>query len=121
MDVGSVITAMADPTRRAILESVRHGPRAVGDIAMDFDVSRPAVSQHLRVLVDAQLVRPQKSGRNNYYGLDLRGLMVLRSYIEGYWDDVLVAFRNAAIAEAEAQADTQVPTKPSAKPRRRKE
>jgi DNA-binding transcriptional ArsR family regulator len=119
MDVGSVITAIADPTRRAILESVRHGPRAVGDIAMDFDVSRPAVSQHLRVLVDAQLVRLQKSGRNNFYGLDLRGLMVLRTYIEGYWDDVLVAFRNAAIAEAEATEPA--PVKLNEKSRRRKE
>lgn len=108
MDVGTVIAAIADPTRRAILESVRRGPRSVGDIASDFDVTRPAVSQHLRVLVDAQLVRPQRSGRHNFYGLDLRGLTLLRSYVEGYWDDVLAAFQSAAIAEAESR-----PTKPS--------
>lgn len=104
MEVGKVLAAIADPTRRAILESVRHGPRTVGDIAADFDVSRPAVSQHLRVLVDAQLVRSQRSGRNNFYGLDLRGLTLLRSYIEGFWDDVLTAFQAAAVAESQAAA-----------------
>ncbi|AKF11799.1 ArsR/SmtB family transcription factor [Sandaracinus amylolyticus] len=112
MDVGTVIAAIADPTRRAILESVRHGPRSVGDIATDFDVSRPAVSQHLRVLVDAQLVRPQRSGRHNFYGLDLRGLTLLRGYIEGYWDDVLTAFQNAAIAESEAASRAPTPRAP---------
>jgi DNA-binding transcriptional ArsR family regulator len=97
--VGSVLSALADPTRRAILESVRGGPRSVNDIAGDFDVSRPAVSQHLRVLEEAALLRSHRSGRQNFYSLDLRGLTLLRSYVEGYWEDVLGAFQAAAVLE----------------------
>lgn len=97
--VGSVLAALADPTRRAILESVRSGPRSVSDIAGDFAVSRPAVSQHLRVLEDAALLRSHRSGRHNFYSLDLRGLTQLRSYVEGYWEDVLGAFQAAAVRE----------------------
>jgi DNA-binding transcriptional ArsR family regulator len=100
MEVGVVLTAMADPTRRAILEAVRRGPRSVGDIASDFRVSRPAVSQHLRVLIDARLVRQNRSGRNNYYSLDVAGLTVLRNYVDTFWSDVLDAFQRAALAEA---------------------
>lgn len=91
---------MADPTRRQILEAVRRGPRSVSDIAADFQVSRPAVSQHLRVLAEAQLVRQQKSGRNHFYTLDMAGLTALRDYLDGFWNDVLQSFQNAAIAEA---------------------
>jgi DNA-binding transcriptional ArsR family regulator len=97
--IGSVLSALADPTRRAILESVRGGPRSVSDIAGDFDVSRPAVSQHLRVLEEATLLRSHRSGRQNFYSLDLRGLTQLRSYVESYWEDVLGAFQAAAVRE----------------------
>lgn len=100
MDVGVVLSALADPTRRAILSSVRHGPRSVGDIARDFKVSRPAVSQHLRMLSRAKLVRVHRVGRNNFYGLDLRGLTLLRGYVESFWDDVLDSFQSAAIMDA---------------------
>jgi len=100
VDVGTVLVALADPTRRAILESVRGGPRSVSDIAGDFEVSRPAISQHLRVLEQARLLRSHKSGRQNFYGLDLRGLALLRAYVEGFWGDVLGAFQAAAIEEA---------------------
>jgi len=100
MEVGQVLSAMADPTRRAILESVQKGPRSVGDIAQDFRVSRPAISQHLRTLAEAGLVRQHRSGRNNFYTLDITGLTVLRNYLEGFWADVLIAFQNAAIAES---------------------
>jgi DNA-binding transcriptional ArsR family regulator len=100
MDVGTVLAAMADPTRRKILESVRKGPRAVSDIAADFDVSRPAVSQHLRVLAEARLVRQYKSGRNHFYTLDMAGLTLVREYLDGFWSDVLRCFQDAAIAEA---------------------
>ena len=106
MHIDSVLKALADPTRRAILESVRHGPRSVGDIADRFDVSRPAVSQHLRVLVDAGLLRPHRSGRNNYYGLDLHGLTLLRTYVEGFWGDVLGAFQAAALSESKKKGRT---------------
>jgi DNA-binding transcriptional ArsR family regulator len=100
VEVGSVLAALADPTRRAILESVRSEPRSVSDIASDFDVSRPAVSQHLRVLEDAGLLRSHRSGRQNFYGLDLRGLTLLRTYVESYWGDVLGAFQAAAVRES---------------------
>ena len=100
MEIGTVLTAMADPTRRKILEAVRRGPRSVGDIASDFDVTRPAVSQHLRVLADARLVRQHKSGRNHFYTLDMTGLTLLRDYLDDFWNDVLQSFQNAAIAEA---------------------
>lgn len=100
MEAGTVLAALADPTRRAILESVRQGPRSVTDIAADFDVSRPAVSQHLRVLTEARLLRQQKSGRHNYYTLDMTGLTVLRNYLESFWTDVLTAFHNAAVIES---------------------
>ena len=98
-----MLSALADPTRKAILESVRRGPRSVGDIAGRFKVSRPAVSQHLRILLEAQLVRPHRSGRQNFYGLDMRGLGVLRVYVESFWDDVLGAFQAAAIKESETR------------------
>jgi DNA-binding transcriptional ArsR family regulator len=100
MEVGLVLAAMADGTRRAILESVRQGPRSVGDIAADFRVSRPAVSQHLRVLSQARLVRQHRSGRNNFYTLDTTGLAVLRSYVDSFWTDVLSAFQHAALLES---------------------
>ena len=98
--IDRILVALAEPTRRAILEAVREPPRSVTDIATDFDVSRPAVSQHLRVLSDAGLLRSQRSGRHNFYALDLRGLATLRAYIEGFWDHVLNDFRAAAVAEA---------------------
>jgi DNA-binding transcriptional ArsR family regulator len=101
MDVGTVFTALADPTRRAIFESVRRGPRSVGDIASDFDVSRPAISQHLKVLSEAHLIRSERSGRNNFYTLDTTGLMLLRSYLESFWTDVLSAFQAHISAENE--------------------
>jgi DNA-binding transcriptional ArsR family regulator len=100
-DVGSVLIALADPTRRAILQSLRAGPRAVAEIALNFNVSRPAVSQHLKVLQEAGLLRSHRAGRQNFYALDLAGMSILRSYVEGFWGDVLGAFQAAAIAEAQ--------------------
>lgn len=98
--VGPVLVALADPTRRAILERVRERPRSVTEIASAFSVSRPAVSQHLRVLVDAGLLQSHRNGRENIYGLELRGLLALRRYLESFWDDVLGAFQAAAVAES---------------------
>ena len=102
-DVGAVLVALADPTRRAILERVRERPRSVNDIAKTVTVTRSAVSQHLRVLQDAGLLRSQRRGRENFYGLELRGLVALRSYVESFWTDVLGAFQAAAVADAKAQ------------------
>ena len=102
-DVGSVLVALADPTRRAILERVRERPRSVTEIASTVTVTRSAVSQHLRVLQDAGLLGSHRRGRQNFYGLDLRGFVVLRSYIESFWTDVLGAFQAAAVTEAKAR------------------
>jgi DNA-binding transcriptional ArsR family regulator len=98
-DIGTVLSAITDPTRRQMLESLRAGPRSVGDIAADHAVSRPAISQHLRVLSEAGLVRAHKVGRHNYYAIDPAGLGVLRSYVDGFWTDVLAAFQAAALLE----------------------
>jgi DNA-binding transcriptional ArsR family regulator len=83
--VAMVLAALADPTRRAILEGLRARPRAVAELALDFAVSRPAVSQHLRVLRAAGLLQAQRAGRQNFYVLDLHGLAILRHYIDGFW------------------------------------
>ncbi len=99
-DVGPVLTALADSTRRAILQGLRTRPRPVGEIARDFRVSRPAVSQHLKVLHEAGLLRCYRTGRQNFYALDLKGLTLLRNYVESFWDDVLGAFQAAAIEQA---------------------
>jgi DNA-binding transcriptional ArsR family regulator len=99
--VDTVFAALSDRTRRGILECVREKPRSVSDIARRFNVTRPAVSQHLRILLEAGLVRSQRSGRENYYGLEFRGLAAAREYIEGFWDDVLTAFQAAAVQEAD--------------------
>ena len=92
----SVLGALADGTRRKIFEGLRRGPRAVGDLAADLPVSRPAVSQHLKVLKEAGLVKENRQGTKNFYSLDARGLEPLRSYLEEFWDDVLAAFCAAA-------------------------
>jgi DNA-binding transcriptional ArsR family regulator len=98
--VGPVLIALADPTRRAILQGLRARPRAVAEIARDFSVSRPAVSQHLKILQDAGLLRCHRTGRQNFYALDLRGMTVVRNYVESFWDEVLGAFQAAAIEQA---------------------
>jgi DNA-binding transcriptional ArsR family regulator len=100
VEVAQVLEALADPTRRAIVEAVRYRPRAVNDIASEFPVSRPAISQHLRVLEQARLLRSQRSGRQKFYGVDLHGLTLLRNYLEGFWEDVLGAFKAAAETES---------------------
>ena len=92
----SAFTALADPTRRTIFEGLRRGPRAVRELAEEVPVSRPAVSQHLRVLKDAGLVRERRAGTRNYYSVNSDGLVELREYIERFWDDALDAFKTAA-------------------------
>jgi DNA-binding transcriptional ArsR family regulator len=91
-----VLGALGDPTRRAILERLRGGPLAVAEIAQDLPVSRPAVSQHLRVLKDAGLVSERRSGTRRLYRLDLNGLAALRAYLDSFWDEALAAVKSAA-------------------------
>ena len=85
MTYAAALEALADPTRREILERIRAGARAVGEIARDMPVSRPAVSQHLRVLREAGLVRGRRDGTRHLYELDESGMAELRSYLDAFW------------------------------------
>jgi DNA-binding transcriptional ArsR family regulator len=96
MAYGKAMAALADPTRRAVFERLRHGPRPVGEIARGLPVSRPAVSQHLRVLKEAGLVRERREGTRNFYSLDGDGLAEVREYFEELWDEALAAFKEQA-------------------------
>src|SRR6516164_7441832 len=89
--------ALADPSRRQVFERLRDGPLSVGAIARGMPVSRPAVSQHLKVLKEAGLVTDHAEGTRRIYAIDPRGLAALRSWVDQFWDDALAAFR----AEAE--------------------
>ena len=95
--------ALGDGTRRVILERLRHGPRAVGELAAELPVSRPAVSQHLRVLKEAGLVTERRDGTRRLYRVDTDGLAEVRDYLDSFWTDVLAAFEAAAEAEAEKE------------------
>ena len=96
MAYGEAIAALADPTRRTVFERLRSGPQPVVELACGLNVSRPAVSQHLRVLKDAGLVRDRKEGTRHYYSVDGDALAELREYFESFWDDALAAFKEAA-------------------------
>jgi DNA-binding transcriptional ArsR family regulator len=93
---GVAIGALGDPTRRAIFEQLRSGPRAVGEIASELPVSRPAVSQHLRVLKDAGLVTERREGTRRLYRLDPEGLAEVRGYFDRFWTAALADFKAAA-------------------------
>jgi DNA-binding transcriptional ArsR family regulator len=95
----TAMDALGDPTRRAIFEQLRRGPRAVGEIASELPVSRPAVSQHLRVLKDAGLVTERREGTRRLYRLDPDGLGELRDYFDGFWTEALAGFKAAAERE----------------------
>ena len=90
------MTALADPTRRAIFERLREGPRAVGELARDLPVSRPAVSQHLRVLKEAGLVSERKNGTRRLYRIEPDAVAGLREYFDEFWSQALDAFKAAA-------------------------
>jgi DNA-binding transcriptional ArsR family regulator len=90
------MNALGDPTRRAVYERLRSGPRSVGEIADGLPVSRPAVSQHLRVLKDAGLVEERREGTKRIYTLAPQGLAELRAYLDRYWSQALDAFKEAA-------------------------
>jgi DNA-binding transcriptional ArsR family regulator len=96
-----VLAALADPTRRAVLDRLRAGPRPGAAVAAGLPVSRPAVSQHLKRLLDAGLVRSRPAGRQRLYEVDPGGLAGLRSWVEGWWTGVLAAF--AAEVETEVR------------------
>jgi DNA-binding transcriptional ArsR family regulator len=92
----AALTALADPTRRAIFERLARSPSAVGDLARELPVSRPAVSQHLKVLKSAGLVTDQAAGTRRIYSADSAGIAAIREYFEQFWQQSLASFRTAA-------------------------
>lgn len=101
--MNDALQALAEPRRREILELVRDRELAVGQIAAQFDVTRPAISQHLRVLKDAGLVTDRREGTRRYYRAVPEGLAELRAFIEGFWDARLEVLKRAAEADERAQ------------------
>jgi DNA-binding transcriptional ArsR family regulator len=115
MTYALALTALADGTRRELLERLRARPHAVGELARVLRVSQPAVSQHLRVLSEARLVRARAEGRRRIYSLTPEGLVDLRRYLETFWRDVLVAFA----ADDPAPPAPRSPAPRARRPRRR--
>ncbi len=95
-----VLDALGDPTRRTVFKRLRSGARAVGEIAEGMDVSRPAVSQHLRILRAARLVTARADGTRRLYAVDTRGLDAVRDWLDGFWDGALATFKQVAEREA---------------------
>lgn len=95
----SPIDALADPTRRRILELLRGRPAAVGELAGRLPVSRPAVSQHLRTLRQAGLVTFRREGTRNVYAVDQRGIAEMRAWLDAFWDDALDRYKETVERE----------------------
>ncbi|TXT39334.1 MAG: putative transcriptional regulatory protein Ars family [Comamonadaceae bacterium] len=109
MTYENALAALADPTRRAVFERLRQGPASVGEIAAEMPVSRPAVSQHLKVLKEAGLVCNKAEGMSRLYELNPDGLAELRAWLDRFWSESLAAFKS----------EVERPTQP--KPTRRKQ
>jgi DNA-binding transcriptional ArsR family regulator len=103
MAYGNGIAALGDPTRRTIFELLGVGPRSVGDLAGELPVSRPAVSQHLRVLKDAGLVSESRAGTRRVYRVEPDAVAELRTYFNEFWTQALAAFKTAAESELEGE------------------
>jgi DNA-binding transcriptional ArsR family regulator len=93
-------TALGDPTRRAIFERLADQPSSVGELAKELPVSRPAVSQHLKVLKEAGLVVDEPAGTRRIYQLDPRGVGALRAYLDHFWDQALAGYKRAVEQQA---------------------
>ena len=89
----TALAALADPTRRRVFEELRHGPRSVGNLATRLPVSRPAVSQHLKVLKEAGLVSDKSEGTRRIYHIDPKGVAAIRRWLDQFWDEALSAFQ----------------------------
>ena len=87
-----MMAALSDPMRQEILEKLRNGPRSVGEIAAGMPISRPAVSQHLKVLKDSGVVAETRQGTRHYFAIAPEGIGELRAYLDGLWSDALAAF-----------------------------
>ncbi len=105
MTYETAIAALADPTRRTIIDRLRGGALPVGAIADGMPISRPAVSQHLRVLSDAGLLSVTPSGNRRLYAIAPEGVDELRSYLDTLWDDALAAFKRAAEDQAKGTSE----------------
>src|SRR5213080_25579 len=101
MTYDTALAALADPTRRRVFERLKSGPQPVGTLARDMPVSRPAVSQHLKVLKAAGLVADRPEGTRRVYYIDPHGLGALRGWLDQFWDEALAAFA----AEVETSHD----------------
>ena len=102
-------TALGDPSRRAIVERLAEGPRAVGELADELPISRPAVSQHLRVLKDAGLVAERADGTRRIYRLNPAGVAALRDQLDTFWNRALAGYQDA-VAPPDAGEDQQHPS-----------
>jgi len=98
--VDRVLDALGDRTRRTVFKRLRAGARSVGEIADRMDVSRPAVSQHLRVLKMARLVTDRAEGTRRLYTVEPKGIEAVRRWLDGLWDETLAAFKVAAEQQA---------------------
>src|SRR5262245_20251028 len=92
----AIFDALGDSTRRQVFKRLRGGARSVGEIADGMDVSRPAVSQHLKILKAARLVVDRAEGTRRLYSVDERGFETLRNWLDGFWQHALAAFKQAA-------------------------
>jgi DNA-binding transcriptional ArsR family regulator len=92
-------SALGDPTRRLVFERIARRPMSVGKLASGLAVSRPAVSQHLKVLKDAGLVVDREDGTRRIYSIDPRGIVAMHTYLDRFWDRSLAAFKAAAEEE----------------------
>jgi len=101
------LDALGDPTRRAVLNRLRRGERSVSEIAEGMKVTRPAVSQHLKILREARLVTVHAVGTRRVYAVDSRGIQALRDWLDGFWSQTLMAFKEAAEREAAREMKTR--------------
>lgn len=110
MAYGNALTALADPTRRQVFERLRQGGEPVGRIAQNLPVSRPAVSQHLKVLKEAGLVRETRDGTRRIYEIDPQGLGQLRHWLDQFWDTALDSFK-AEVEKDEGETEWLQPSR----------
>jgi DNA-binding transcriptional ArsR family regulator len=102
---GHPLDALGDPTRRQVFELLRGGSRSVGELAAELPVSRPAVSQHLRILELAGLVSHRREGTRNLYAVNGDGVAELRVWVEGFWDEALARFKAAAETREQSKGE----------------
>ena len=110
----TALAALSDPTRRRVFERLKSGPQAVGAIARGLPVSRPAVSQHLRVLKEAGLVTDRPEGTRRVYHIDPQGLGALRAWLDQFWDHALAAFQAEVELGAAKQSGAKAEKDPKA-------